>query len=113
MSSSVYVNLALALAALPMLVLAATVLHRRFNVAGTRLAAFGSWILLVGNLLTVFLVLHADSTRVYESIEAAETINTYLTISGIVSAVGLTLFAAGLLWFALQSSKHGPRVNAI
>lgn len=111
MNLSTYLSIAAAIAVFPILVIAMTILHLRKQRLSTLLATIGVWVMLTGGLLNVFFIFRATLTRAYTSIEAAETANFYFTISAVVSYTGVAVFAAGLLWFAVQQPKQ-PEPNA-
>ena len=112
MHFSAILNVVAAFAIIPILVWAITMLHLRARRLSTLLAAVGAWILLVGTLSTALLVLHANYTKAYASLEAAEAANLYFSISGIVAYAGMAVFAIGLLWFAVQHPKSNGTRNA-
>jgi uncharacterized membrane protein YdcZ (DUF606 family) len=107
MTLSAYLTIAAGLAIVPVLVFAVTMLHSRARRLSTLVAAVGAWIAFVGSLGTVFLISSADSAQAHVNVALADNFNLYFTISGVVSYVGLAVFALGLLWFAFQHPRSG------
>lgn len=103
MTLSAYLAIAIGLAIQPVQTVAATVLHLRSRRLSTLAAAVGAWIALVGGLGTVFLLSSASSAQAHSSVALAESLTFYFAVSGVVSFVGMAVFALGLLWFALQN----------
>jgi hypothetical protein len=105
MSLTTYLAIALGLVIYPVQTFAVTVLHLRARRFSTLVVAVGAWITVIGGLGTVFLLSTASSARAQSSVALATDLTYYFAISGVVSFVGMAVFALGLLWFALQHPR--------